>query len=56
MRSEGEKPNCELVDITFRNGQVARGVDPGKYRWSIGDARYPRDYGFDIVAYQVAKP
>lgn len=56
MRNDGERPLCELADLKFRNGQIVRAVDPRKYRWSIGDHRYPPDYGFDIVAYQVAKP
>lgn len=56
MRNDGTPPRFELVDVRFANGQTARGVDPGKYRWTRGDARYPADYGYDITDWQPAKP
>ena len=56
MRNDGTPPRFELVDVRFANGQTARGVDPGKYRWTRGDARYPAGYGFDITDWQPAKP
>jgi hypothetical protein len=48
----GQQPDAEAVDIRFRNGVVKRGVDPRKYRWTIGDRRYPPDYAYDIVKWQ----
>ncbi len=55
-RNTGDPPKHEAVDIRFRNGATARGIDPSKYRWSIADSRYPPDYAFDITDWQVAKP
>lgn len=46
----GRTPRYELVDIKFRNGQIKRGVDPKKYRWSS----WGWEYEWDIVEYQKA--
>ena len=54
MRNDGTKPDFERVDIRFRGGHVARNVDPAKYRWTIGDDRFPPAYAFDIASYQPA--
>ena len=49
MRNHGTAPLCDLVDLRFRNGDVARSVKPSSYRWSIGDCAYPANYAFDII-------
>jgi hypothetical protein len=47
----GERPSHERVDIKFRGGWIARGVDPTKYRWK-DDPRFPPQSAGDIVAWQ----
>lgn len=56
MRNHGTAPFCDLVDLRFRNGDVARSVKPSSYRWSIGDPAYPANYAFDVIDWQPAKP
>lgn len=49
MKNEGHPPDAERVDIKFRNGQVRRGIEPGKWRWK------PWEWGasaWDIVEWQ----
>jgi hypothetical protein len=48
----GERPSHARVDIRFRNGTIARGVDPSKYRWTINDPKYPPDTAGEIRSWQ----
>jgi hypothetical protein len=52
--NSGERPACETVDIKFRNGTIARRVDPKKYRWEA-DSRFPPQSAGDIVSWQPIK-
>lgn len=54
MRNHGTAPLCELVDVRFRNGTVARGIKPSSYRWQINDPNFPINYDYDIVEWQAA--
>lgn len=55
MRNHGTAPLCDLVDIRFRNGAVARSVKPSAYRWTVDDPAYPPAYAFEILEWQPAK-
>jgi len=52
--NRGHPPPLESVDIRFRGGWIARGVDPRKYRWAE-DHRFPANSAGDIVSWQPAK-
>lgn len=52
--NRGHAPDLELVDIRFRNGTIARNVDPKKYRWNE-DSRFPPQSAGDIVEWQQSK-
>jgi len=48
----GRAPQVELVDVTYRNGVVSRGIDPKQRRWkSWPDG--PDEW--DIVRWQKAR-
>lgn len=45
-------PNPPLIDIRYRNGIVARAVDPSKRRWKP----WPDGaHDFDIASWQIAE-
>jgi hypothetical protein len=50
----GTAPQVERCDIRFRNGTIARGVDPRKYRWLLNDPAFPPRSAGDIVRWQEA--
>jgi hypothetical protein len=52
--NNGSPPPHELVDLRFRCGSVRRREDPKRWRWSIGDSRFPPDWAYDIVEWQAA--
>lgn len=52
MRNTGKAPSAPIVDIKFRNGIIARGVDPTLMRWEPIDDQ-PSSY--DIVEWQLAR-
>lgn len=54
MTNTGSPPPHDRVDLTFRNGVTVRDTEPRLWRWSVGDAAYPRDYAWDIAAWWVA--
>jgi hypothetical protein len=49
--NRGHPPKVERCDIRFRNGTIARGVDPTKYRWK-DDPRFPPESAGDIIAWR----
>ena len=51
-KNAGTAPAVERADIRFRNGHVVRGTEPSKWRWTLGDRRYPPKWDFDIVDWQ----
>ncbi|MFS0771058.1 hypothetical protein [Sphingomonas sp. 1P08PE] len=51
----GRAPRHELVDIRFRNGTIARSVDPSKYRWSLDDPKFGGASPGDVVSWQPSK-
>lgn len=48
-----DKDNPPMIDIKFRNGEVARGVDPSKFRWAPWKPGYQGHW--DISDYQEVK-
>lgn len=54
-RNTGEQPQLEKVDVKFRNGTIARGVDPTKYRWRNDDPRFPQPSAGDVIEWQPSK-
>ena len=51
----GYPPPLERCDVKFRNGTIARNVDPKSYRWRNDDPAYPQPSAGDIISWQITK-
>lgn len=51
-QNRGKPPPVALCDIRFRNGHVIRSTKPSKWRWDLGNPKYPKDWDFDIVQWK----
>lgn len=54
-KNTGTPPAVEFVDLRMRGGHIVRRAEPGKWRWSLDDARFPQEWAFDIESWQAVK-